>query len=117
MQRHSLQHLVVDQLLHCLCLAAEIKVCQLSSLHACMLACMQSMHSNDSWDWCELSLSCGPGQRLRPCSVASARRRPVSREARGALLDLTLPLLVAALRQLHQQKLDNLAGPSDLQGL
>lgn len=55
-------------------------------------------------------------QRQRPCSGASARRRPVNKEAHGVLLGLTLPLLVAALRQLHQQKAANLAAPNDLQG-
>ena len=86
-------------------------------MHACMLACVQSMHSNADWDWCEVKPGSGAGRRLKPCSVASARRRPVSREAPGALLGLTLPLLLAALHQLHQQKVGSLAAPNALQGL
>ena len=64
----------------------------------------------------ELYVSFAAGQRQRPCSDASARRRPVSKEASGVLLGLTLPLLVAALHQLHQEKAANLADPSNLQG-
>lgn len=70
---------------------------------------------DDGCCWCQLCVSFAAGQRPRPCSGASARRRPVSKEARAVLLGLTLPLLVAALRQLHQQQA---ASPAlnDLQG-
>ena len=60
-------------------------------------------------------MSFAAGQRQKPCSGGSARRRPVSREAREVLPGLTLPPLVAALRQLHQEKAANLAAPNDLQ--
>lgn len=106
----------MDQLL---CLTANIQAwlaCQTSSLHARLHVCNQ-WHSNDGWDWCELKSGSGAGQRLRPCSAASARRRPVSRGALEALLGLTLPLLVAALPQLHRQKVGSLAAPNGLQGL
>lgn len=84
----------------------------------CRLLLSQTvLHSNVGYCcWCELCVRFAAGQRQRPCSDASARRRPVSKEAHGVLLGLTLPLLVAALRQLHQQKAANLAAPNDLQG-